>query len=47
MVGQPGEFYLSNTTPDSGNGLSIVTSIFHEIKDTNLAGMLNIMELQW
>ena len=43
MVGQPGEFYLSHTSPDSGTGLSIATSIFNEIKDTNLAGKLNII----
>ena len=43
MVEQPGEFYLSHTTPDSGTGLSIATSIFNEIKDTNLAGMRNII----
>ena len=44
MVGQPGEFYLSHMSPDSGTGLSITTSIFNKIKDTNLAGKLNIID---
>ena len=30
MVGQPGEFYLSHTSSDSGTSLSIITSIFNE-----------------
>ena len=49
MVGQPGEFYLLNTIPDSGTGLSIVTSLFNEIKDTNwlvCSMLLKVMILQ-
>ena len=43
MVGQPGEFYLIHTNPDSGTGLSIATSIYNEIKDTDLAVKLNVV----
>ena len=43
MVGQPGEFYLIHTFPDSGTGLSIATSIYYEIKDTYLANKLNVI----
>ena len=43
MVGQPGEFYLIHTSPNSGTGLSIATSIYNEIKDTDLADKLNVI----
>ena len=43
MVGQPGEFYQIHTFPDSRTGLSIATSIYNEIKDTDLADKLNVV----
>ena len=43
MVGQPGECYLIYTCPDSVTGLSIATSIYNEIKDTDLADKLNVI----
>ena len=44
MVGPPGEFYLIpvHTSPDSGTGLSIATSIYNKINDTDLADKLNV-----
>ena len=42
IIGEPGEFYLSHTTPKSGKGIDIAASIHKEIKDTPLEDNLRI-----
>ena len=43
IVGEPGEFYLSHITLETGTGLYIVQSIYKAVKDTELELNLNII----
>ena len=43
IVGEPGEFYLSHVTPETGTGLYIAQSIYKAVKDTELELNLSII----
>ena len=43
IVGEPGEFYLSNVTPKTGTGLYIAQSIYKAVKDTERESNLSII----
>lgn len=43
IVGEPGEFYLSHVSPETGTGLQIADSIYQALKDTELEQTLNII----
>ena len=43
IVGEPGEFYLSHVTPETGTGLYIAQSIYKAVKDTECELNLSII----
>ena len=43
IVGEPGEFYLSHVTPETGTGLYIAQSIYKAVKDTERESNLSII----
>ena len=43
IVGEPGEFYLSHVTPETGTGLYIAQSIYKAVKDKERESNLSII----
>ena len=43
ILGEPGEFYLSHVSPESGTGRHIADSIYQVLKGTELEQTLNII----
>lgn len=44
ITGEPGDFYVSHTTPDSGKGVDIAMSIFKELENTDLVDRLHLIK---
>ena len=43
VVGEPGEFYLSHLTPDTGKGSDVAAAIYKLIESTTLQGNLRVI----